>query len=49
MIRVVWFLASFLVIACSLSAYAHESQPGTLEIKQLAPERYDVIWKAPIY
>ncbi|MFC1657168.1 HupE/UreJ family protein [Candidatus Moduliflexota bacterium] len=49
MIRLIWFLASFPVIACSVPAYAHESQPGTLEIKQLAAERYDVTWKAPIY
>lgn len=49
MMRLIWFLASFLVIVCSVSAFAHESQPGTLEIKQLAAERYDVSWKAPIY
>jgi hydrogenase/urease accessory protein HupE len=30
-------------------ASAHESQPGVLEIKQLAADRYDVTWKAPIY
>jgi len=28
---------------------AHESQPGTLVIQQLAADRYDVTWKAPIY
>jgi hypothetical protein len=28
---------------------AHESQPGSLEMKQLAPDRYDIIWRAPIY
>ncbi len=32
-----------------VAAHAHESQPGTLEIKQLASDRYDVTWKAPIY
>lgn len=30
-------------------ASGHESQPGTLEIKQLATERYEVTWRAPIY
>ena len=50
MMRLTWFLVFLLLIACSMvPALAHESQPGTLEIKQLAPDRYDVIWKAPIY
>ena len=49
MMRLTWFLVSLLLIACIVPALAHESQPGTLEIKQLAPDRYDVIWKAPIY
>ena len=30
-------------------AIAHESQPGLLELKQLGPARYEVIWRAPIY
>lgn len=28
---------------------AHESQPGLLEIRQLNTNRYEVIWRAPIY
>ncbi|HSO18668.1 MAG TPA: HupE/UreJ family protein [Desulfosarcina sp.] len=28
---------------------AHESQPGMLELKQVAKYRYEVIWRAPIY
>ncbi|MBW1786042.1 MAG: HupE/UreJ family protein [Deltaproteobacteria bacterium] len=47
--RLAWFLVSMLLIAGIVPALAHESQPGTLEIKQLAADRYDVIWKAPIY
>ena len=31
------------------AARGHESQPGSLDIKQLAGNRYEVIWKAPIY
>ena len=27
----------------------HESQPGSLEIEQLGPDRYQVTWRAPIY
>jgi len=47
--RLTWLLTSLLFFVCIVPAAAHESQPGTLEIKQLAADRYDVIWKAPIY
>jgi hydrogenase/urease accessory protein HupE len=30
-------------------AFAHELQPSSLEVRQLTPERYEVIWRAPIY
>jgi hydrogenase/urease accessory protein HupE len=30
-------------------AAAHESQPGLLELRQLGPDRYEVIWRAPNY
>ena len=49
MTRLTWLLTSLLFLAGIVPAAAHESQPGTLEIKQLAADRYDVIWKAPIY
>jgi len=41
-------LALFFLILTS-PASAHESQPGALEIKQIAADRYDVTWRAPIY
>jgi hypothetical protein len=28
---------------------AHESQPGLLEVRQLTAERWEVVWRAPIY
>jgi hydrogenase/urease accessory protein HupE len=31
------------------SASSHESQPGTLDLRQVAKDRYEVIWRAPIY
>jgi hydrogenase/urease accessory protein HupE len=31
------------------AACAHESQPGTLELRQVAKDRYEVTWRAPIY
>jgi len=30
-------------------ALAHESQPGLLELKQITTDRYEVVWRAPIY
>jgi hydrogenase/urease accessory protein HupE len=30
-------------------AHAHESQPGMLDLRQVAKDRYEVIWRAPIY
>ena len=33
----------------SCQALAHESQPGLLELRQLSANRYEVIWRAPIY
>ena len=38
-----------LPVLFSSPAIAHESQPGLLELKQLGPERYEVIWRAPTY
>jgi hydrogenase/urease accessory protein HupE len=49
MIRYFLLLLSFLLVVMNVPAGAHESQPGTLEIKQLAANRFDVTWKAPIY
>jgi hydrogenase/urease accessory protein HupE len=31
------------------SASSHESQPGTLELRQVSIDRYEVTWRAPIY
>lgn len=47
----------FFVLVCVLTlcsgfmgqAIAHELQPSSLEIRQLTTERYEVIWRAPIY
>jgi hydrogenase/urease accessory protein HupE len=48
-------LASLLLALLALCAgltgdsSAHESQPGVLELKQLAATRHEVTWRAPIY
>jgi hydrogenase/urease accessory protein HupE len=43
--------ALFLLLAGFWSGpgLAHESQPGLLEIRQLTAERWEVVWRAPIY
>jgi hydrogenase/urease accessory protein HupE len=45
-VPIVWLILSAALCA---DALAHESQPGLLELRQLGPERYEVIWRAPIY
>ncbi len=43
---------SFFIFSFSLfisNAVAHELQPSSLEVKQLTPDRYEIIWRAPIY
>ena len=46
-----WKGIIWLILSAALwgDALAHESQPGLLELRQLGPERYEVIWRAPIY
>ncbi len=43
------FLFCLVFAASSWVVYGHESQPGTLEIKQLTSDRYEVTWRAPSY
>jgi len=43
---------TFIIIGFSLlfgNAQAHELQPSAFEVRQLTQERYEVIWRAPIY
>ena len=42
----VWLIGAILLPNVAL---AHESQPGLLELRELAPERWEVTWRAPIY
>lgn len=48
-----YFLYIVVSIAIVLSwlptAMAHESQPGSLDIRQLGSDRYEINWRAPIY
>lgn len=45
----VLFFLALIFFALASPVSGHESQPGTLEIKQMAEDRYDVIFRAPIY
>jgi len=47
--EIVVTLALLLMFILPGTAYAHESQPASLNIKQMAGNRYEVVWKAPIY
>jgi hypothetical protein len=45
-------LLAFLLLAglCYAScARAHESRPAYLEINETVPDRYDVIWRTPLF
>jgi len=45
----IFMLVLLLVTGASAGVYAHESQPGTLELQQVDKDRYEVTWRAPIY
>lgn len=42
-------LALLLILGAHTGVFAHESQPGTLELRQVGTDRYEVIWRAPMY
>jgi len=45
------FLVAFLLLWTGLAGLvqAHELQPSSLELRQLTSERFEVIWRAPVY
>ncbi|MGD9388042.1 MAG: HupE/UreJ family protein [Gammaproteobacteria bacterium] len=48
-LRALALLLLVLTAAWPVTGDAHESQPGLLEIRQLTTERWEVVWRAPIY
>ncbi len=48
MIRTVRWLLALLLVACSAGAFAHESRPAYLEIKETAAGHYSVLWRTPV-
>ncbi len=51
MMRTLTSIITLLLLCVGLSsqAFAHESQPGLLQLTQQDTSRYEVIWRAPIY
>src|SRR5450755_1400524 len=41
-------LFAALLMACPLIAAGHEARPAFLQIDEVAPNRYDVLWRTPI-
>ena len=44
-----FFFLLVLFVAGFSHSFAHELQPSSLEVRQLTQDRYEVIWRAPIY
>jgi hydrogenase/urease accessory protein HupE len=42
-------LVMFMVTITGVRVHAHESQPGTLDLRQVDRDRYEVTWRAPTY
>ena len=52
MTRIYVLILGLLLMICdgfAGPAFAHELQPGSLELRQLTAQRFEVIWRAPIY
>jgi len=47
--RLLAVIVLLLSVGVTIQASAHESQPGLLEVRQLTSDRYEVLWRAPIY
>jgi hydrogenase/urease accessory protein HupE len=45
--RIVRLLCALLAALAAASSFAHELQPGFLELKETAPGAYEVLWKLP--
>ncbi len=43
------FLLVLLLLLCASAGRAHELQPSSLELRQLTSERFEVVWRAPVY
>ena len=48
-IRLLRFCLLLFCIGTASQVFAHELQPASLELRQLTPERFELIWRAPVY
>jgi hydrogenase/urease accessory protein HupE len=46
---VLFTLVGLAVVGTCAAVSAHESQPGTLDLRQVDRDRYEVTWRAPLY
>ena len=47
--RLFRFFVLLFCIGATGQVFAHELQPASLELRQLTPERFELIWRAPVY
>src|SRR5512137_1391582 len=47
--RALLLVVGLLVVGTVQDVRAHESQPGMVELRQVAGDRYEVTWRAPYY
>lgn len=49
--RWLWLLIASLVslLAGAAAGHAHEIRPAYLEINQIGPDRYDILWRTPLF
>ena len=46
--RLTAFVVALAVVVCSLSAFAHEIRPAYLELREVTPGEFSVVWKTPM-
>jgi hydrogenase/urease accessory protein HupE len=42
------FLTAFFAVVSLAAALAHESRPAYLEVNEIAPNRYEILWRTPL-
>jgi hypothetical protein len=46
--RTVFFAAFFATLALLSSAAAHEARPAYMEVTEIAPHHYQIVWRTPL-
>lgn len=47
--RCAWILLAALAAAPVNRCWAHESRPASLQVRQLSPTRYSIVWRTPVF